>query len=67
MAHVLPFRPRPENRFRARHPLEGPAKVVIFPGVRYERAQGEEHGPPEPSGRPPSNGRQAARRSFTAS
>jgi len=36
MAHVIPFRRTGETAASADKP-RGPAEIIIFPGVRYER------------------------------
>ena len=43
MANILDFKPRAEGR--ADRPVpESPADIIIFPGIRYERMEGEQAG-----------------------
>jgi hypothetical protein len=38
MTNIVNFTPRPTRKDVEAMRLDGPARVVIFPGVRYERA-----------------------------
>ncbi|TWG99302.1 hypothetical protein L598_001500000250 [Mesorhizobium sp. J18] len=40
MTVILPFHPRPRSQAGQSAADRGPAKIVIFPGIRYEREDG---------------------------
>lgn len=41
MTNILDFKPRAEGRTGQRRP-ETPADIIIFPGIRYERMEGDQ-------------------------
>jgi hypothetical protein len=43
MANILDFKPRAKGRAVRRKP-ETPADIIIFPGIRYERMEGDQAG-----------------------
>lgn len=49
-ATIVPFQPRPGHTRRVEPGLE--AKIILFPGIRYERRDGEERssGSEDPKG-----------------
>ncbi len=43
MTNVVSFQPRPSSPRAEGAGLDAPATIIIFPGVRYERAEADSH------------------------